>query len=100
MRTRLITSSNDAKIGARLTGIESIVVGEDDDVLAILKETLKDAEIGLILLTDELVDAIYQEVMELKLNSKKTMILTIPNAGEPFKDHIADYVRESIGIKY
>ena len=51
-------------------------------------------------LTDGVVESCYKEVMELKLAEKDTLILTIPDPGKDFKDHIAQYVRESIGIKF
>lgn len=100
MKSLLITNSNDAKIGLRLAGIEAQVFEDSHAALAALERAIDDHEIGLILLTDAIVDPIYEQVMALKLQVKHTMILTIPNPGSAFKDHIGQYVRDSIGIKY
>jgi V/A-type H+-transporting ATPase subunit F len=100
MKTLLITNASDAKVGMRLAGIQTILVNSPEETLRVLEESIKKPHIGLVLLTDGVVESCYKEVMELKLAEKDTLILTIPDPGKDFKDHIAQYVRESIGIKF
>ncbi len=100
MKTLLITNSNDAKVGARLAGIEALVVDDASAALAAVKRAVADQTIGLILLTDQLAQPLDAQIMELKLSISGTMILTIPDPGGKFPDRIGQYVRQSIGIKY
>ncbi|MCK8059887.1 MULTISPECIES: V-type ATP synthase subunit F [unclassified Fusibacter] len=100
MKTLLITNASDTRVGMRLAGIEAVMVTSGEETLVRLKEAIENPQVGLVLLTDGIVDSCYEEVMALKLVEKDTMILTIPDPGQPFKDHIAQYVRESIGIKF
>ncbi len=100
MRTLLITDSNDAKVGLRLAGIETTVVALSEQALDAIKAAIKDADIGLILVTERLAAPIHKQILELKLSLRGTMILTIPDPGDDFQDHIGQYVSQSIGIKY
>ncbi len=100
MKTLLITNSNDAKVGMRLAGIDATIVQTADEALSAMKKAIKDQEIGLILLSDQLAQPIYDEIMALKLSVSGTMILTIPDVGSDYQDRIGQYVSQAIGIKY
>ncbi len=100
MRTLLITNSNDTKVGMRLAGIDAEIVNTADEALDATKKAIRDQSIGLILLSDQLAAPIYDELMALKLTVSGTIIMTIPDEGQDYQDHIGQYVSQSIGIKY
>lgn len=103
MRSLLITDlqgSQDAVLGFRFCGILAVQVNSPEDTLAALDKALADRDIGLVLLTERLASACYAEVMARRLAEQRTMVLIIPDPGQPFSDHIATYVRDAIGIRF
>ncbi len=100
MNTLLITDAHDAIVGMRFSGIESLRVHSSLEMLSALEDALADENIGLVLITETLVAPQYKAVMARRLEETQTMILIIPDPGKSFTDHIATYVRESIGIRF
>ncbi len=99
MKSLLLTANSDAKLGFRLAGIESKIVKDKTELLTALKEAIADDNIALILITSDVGDSCYQEILEIKRAEKESLILLIPEPRAEFKDYIAEYVNQSIGIK-
>jgi len=97
----VISDNVDTKTGMRLAGIEGIVVHERDEVLGALNDALKKQDIGIILLTEKLMDLVYEEVMNIKLNYDYPLIVEIPDRHGSRRDagRIAKYIREAIGLR-
>lgn len=101
MKMFVISDNVDTKTGMRLAGIEGIVVHERDEVLGALNDALKKQDIGIILLTEKLMDLVYEEVMNIKLNYDYPLIVEIPDRHGSRRDagRIAKYIREAIGLR-
>jgi V/A-type H+/Na+-transporting ATPase subunit F len=101
MRFYLISDNNDTLVGMRLAGIEGTVVHEAADVRNSLKTAMDDANIGVVLITEKLVQLCPDLVYELKLNCKRPLIVEIPDrhGSGRANDSITRYVREAIGVK-
>jgi V/A-type H+-transporting ATPase subunit F len=101
MKYYVISDNVDTQVGMRLAGIEGIVVHEQEEVTKALSEAMQKDDIGIILMTERLVDLCSDLVDELKLNRTRPLIVEIPDrhGNGRAKDSITRYVREAIGIK-
>jgi V/A-type H+-transporting ATPase subunit F len=101
MRFYLISDNVDTQVGMRLAGIDGVVVHERDEVRGALEAAAADEDTGVILITEKLVSLCPDLVYDLKLNSKRPLIVEIPDrhGSGRSKDSITRYVREAIGVK-
>jgi len=101
MKLFVISDNVDTAVGLRLAGIEGIVVHEQQEVAQALEEVLADGSIGIVLMTERLMQLCPDLVYDIKLHQKRPLIVEIPDrhgAGRS-KDSIMRYVREAIGVR-
>lgn len=100
MKSFLLSDNHDTWVGMRLAGIEGVVLHEKDKVLEVLKEAVANPEIGILILTEKIVDLAHDEIMQYKIKNKKPLIVEIPDRHGTTRgtDVMASYMRESIGI--
>ncbi|EOD01369.1 V-type ATP synthase subunit F [Caldisalinibacter kiritimatiensis] len=101
MKSLLISDNRDTQLGFRLAGIPGVIVHEKDDILRELNEALTDKEIGIIIVTQKVLEKAKKEIMGIKAKNKLPLVVVIPdrhgfNEGDDF---ITKHIRESIGIK-
>lgn len=101
MKSYLISDNHDTWVGMRLAGIDGIVLHQREEVLAQLKKVMLDSDIGIIILTEKIVDLARTEIMDYKLKCKKPLIIEIPDRHGTTRgsDVITSYIRESVGIR-
>ena len=101
MKFYLISDNIDTQMGMRLSGIEGIVVHEQQETEEALSKAVEDPEIGIVLMTEKLVKLCDSYVYNLKLNRKRPLIVEIPDrhATSKITTAISRYVQEAIGIK-
>ncbi len=101
MRFYLISDNIDTQMGMRLAGIEGTVVHTADEVRAALKSAMGNEAVGVVLITEKLVNLCPDLVYELKLKCKRPLIVEIPDrhGSGRANDSITRYVREAIGVK-
>nr|WP_312576380.1 V-type ATP synthase subunit F [Sedimentibacter sp.] len=101
MKSFLISDNRDTWVGMKLAGINGIIVHDKDNALIAIKNAMKNDEIGIIILTEKVVDMATDEIMEYKLKSKKPLIIEIPDRHGSIRgyDAITNYIRDSVGIK-
>jgi len=101
MKIFLISDNIDSQIGMRLAGIEGVVVHGREEFTATLKEAVANIEIGIILITVNLIHLAPEIVSEIKLNQRLPLIVEIPDRHGMGKsdDYITKYIREAIGLK-
>lgn len=101
MKSFLISDNRDTWVGMRLAGIDGILVRDRENALLAIKETIKNNEIGILILTESVVDMATEEVMELKLKNKTPLIIEIPDrhGSKRESNAITDYIRNSVGIR-
>lgn len=100
MKSFLISDNRDTWVGMKLSGIDGALVRERESALKAVNEAVKNKDIGILILTEKVVDMVTEEVMMLKLKSKTPIIVEIPDRHGSIRegDAIADYIRNSIGI--
>lgn len=101
MKTFLLSDNRDTWVGMRLAGIQGVILHERDEVIDVLKATMIDPDIGIVILTEKIVDLARDEIMEYKLKYKKPLIIEIPDRHGTSRDLdvITSYIRESVGIR-
>ncbi len=102
MRFQLISDNIDTQVGLRLAGIPGVVVHEKEEVEKALKEAIEDEDVGVILMTEKLVNLCPDLIYDLKLHMKRPLIVEIPDrhGNGRTKDSITKYVRDAIGVKF
>ncbi|ONI44171.1 ATP synthase subunit F [Candidatus Epulonipiscioides gigas] len=101
MKSFLISDNKDTWVGMRLCGVDGVIVHSRKEVLDTINSVFKDDTIGLLLLTEKIVDLAKEEIMDYKLKKAIPMIIEIPDrhGTTRTKDTISQYIRESVGIK-
>ncbi len=101
MKMFLISDNVDTQTGMRLAGVEGVVVHERGELRNALETTLKDKEVGIILLTEKFGREFPEIIDDVRLNHKLPLIIEIPDRhGTGRKaDFITSYVNEAIGLK-
>ena len=100
MKFFLLSDNIDTKMGMRLAGIDGVVVHEADEVRRELEKAVEDPEIGVILITNKLLNLCPQLVYDLKLNRKRPLIVEVADrhgAGQ-LSEAITRYVKDAVGI--
>ena len=101
MKFFLISDKIDTLTGLRLAGINGIFVNEKKPLQNALKNAVKDPEIGIILLTENLSFMIPEEIHNIRIDKHMPIITIIPDrhGSKRPEDYITNYIKESIGIK-
>ena len=101
MKSFLISDNRDTFVGMRLAGINGMIVHSSEEASAAIKKCVDNDDIGVLILTEKIVDMLKDEVMRLKLKCKKPLIIEIPDRHGTTRgyDLISTYIRESVGIK-
>ena len=101
MRFYLLSDNIDTLMGMRLAGIEGQVLHEADEVEKALGTLVEDETIGVILMTNKLIELCPDLVNDLKLNRKRPLLVGVADrhgAGQ-LSENITRYVREAVGIE-
>ena len=101
MRFYLISDNHDTQTGMRLAGIEGVVVHTADEVSDALKSAVSMEDVGIVLITEQLVKLCPEPIYDLKLNARRPLIVEIPDRHAEGRtgDSIVRYIREAIGVK-
>ena len=101
MKFYLISDNVDTSVGMRLCGIEGVVVHEAQEVEEALQKAIADEEVGIVLITTKLMKLCPDIIYEMKLHSKRPLIVEIGDrhGSQQISGAITQYVREAIGIK-
>lgn len=101
MKSFLISDNRDTLVGMRLCGIQGVVVHEKTKVLEELRKVIRDPEVGLVIVTEKIVDLAKEEILDYKLKQKKPLIIEIPDRHGTTRgyDVMTNYIKESVGIR-
>jgi len=100
MRSFLISDNKDTWVGMQLAGIEGVVVHTREEILRAIKEAVRHEDVGILIMTEKAVDQVKDEVLEMKLKTKRPLIVEIPDrhGSSRSRDMITDYIRDAAGI--
>ncbi len=100
MRSFLISDKKDTLLGLKLSGIDGVLACTKEEIEKEFEIVINKSDIGIIILTESILEQIKDKVLEFKLSSDLPLITTIPGIdGLKDKNFIMRYVKESIGIK-
>lgn len=101
MKFFLISDNIDTLAGMRLAGIEGIVAHGREELLAALDSVIKDESVGLLLMTEKLARLAGDEIRELKLNSRRPLLVEIPDrhGGSGIAEAMKEYIDQGLGIR-
>ena len=71
MKSFFISDNHDTWVGMRLAGIDGVLLHTKEEVLQTLKTATADPKIGIIILTEKIVDLAPDVIMEYKIKNKK-----------------------------
>ena len=100
MKFFLLSDNIDTRMGMRLAGIDGVVIHEAEEVRQELEKAVNDPEIGVILMTNKLINLCPELVYDLKLNRKRPLIVEVADrhgAGQ-LSEAITRYVKDAVGI--
>ncbi|RQV98752.1 MAG: ATP synthase subunit F [Calditrichaeota bacterium] len=85
----------------RLSGVEGVVVHKREEILKELEKIREEQDIGILLITELLVERVQSELNEMKLSRKLPIVIEIPDRHGTRRppDFLTRYIRESIGLK-
>ena len=100
MKFMLISDNHDTLTGMRLAGIEGVEAHSREEVIIAVKQAQSDPDVGIILITQQLVSVAKDFINERKLGSKGALFLEIPDRHGRGRDSdaINEYIRDAIGI--
>jgi V/A-type H+-transporting ATPase subunit F len=101
MKIFLISDNTHTLAGMRLAGIEGVVVHEREEILKELEKVKEEREVGILLITELLMERVQSEINDLKLSRNLPIIVEIPDRHGTRRpsDFLTRYIRESIGLK-
>lgn len=90
----------DTLIGMRMSGVEGVVIHEEEALREKIFSLLKEDDIAVIMITGTLLDMIRDTVYEIKLKVQRPLIVEIPDRHGKGRtsDSITQYVKDAIGI--
>jgi V/A-type H+/Na+-transporting ATPase subunit F len=97
----LISDNTHTLTGMRLSGVEGVVVHKREEILKELEKVREELDIGILLITEVLVERVQSELNEMKLSRRPPIIVEIPDRHgiRRSPDFLTRYIRESIGLK-
>lgn len=101
MKFTLISDNHDTLVGMRLAGIDGVIVHEPNEIETALKNAIADKEVGIILITEHLVDICPNIIYELKVSHTRPLIVEIPDrhiVQGRSTNAISKYIKEAIGV--
>lgn len=101
MQFYLISDNVDTQMGMRLAGIEGVVVHTADEVKKEIQNAAENKDIAVLLITEKLVKLCSELVYDYKLNSKRPLVVEIPDrhATSNISETISTYIETAIGLK-
>jgi vacuolar-type H+-ATPase subunit F/Vma7 len=97
----IVIGHPEAVLGFSLAGVEGIAVSTPEETNKALDSTLASAEIGIILITQDVSSQIQSRMDQLKQHSAIPLVVEIPGPGGEDADQpsIGDVLLRAIGVK-
>lgn len=101
MKIFLISDNTHTLAGMRLAGIEGVVVHKREEILEELEKIKLEKDLGILIITELLVEKVQSEINEMKLSRTIPIIVEIPDRHGSRRppDFLTRYIREAIGLK-
>ena len=80
MRMVCISKKKDIAVGLRLAGVQSFAIKDNDEIRKKVRELAKDENVGIINVTEEVYEAIKDELDKISETQELPLIVMIPNS--------------------
>ena len=85
--------------GLRLAGIEGLIVDSGKEALDMVNKLIKDKEVGLVLLSDDISKSIRSKLNELRSKHPTPLIYEVPSPGSKReKFEYRDMLKQILGV--
>lgn len=101
MKSYLISDNHDTLVAMQLAGISGEIARGREEILQALHKSMEDPQIGILIITEKVLEQAEREVMNLKLSRRYPLIVEIPDRHGQRREakYITRYINESVGIK-
>lgn len=101
MKFFALSDNIDTAAGMRMAGIESEVLHTSEEVAASLKRLMSDSDIGIVMVTEKLLNTCPDMIYAYKLTQKRPLIVEIPDrhGHGDVSELISQYISQAIGMK-
>jgi V/A-type H+/Na+-transporting ATPase subunit F len=92
----------DTAVGLKIAGIKNVFIPKDDNEKSLWFELSEDSEIGVLFITEEIVEKISKEVHDYRLRNNVPVIVEIPDKNGRKKDHedyISQLIKKAVGLQ-
>jgi V/A-type H+-transporting ATPase subunit F len=92
---------DDTVAGFRLAGITSRTAATPEQTQAAIEETLRDADCGVVIITERLADGIRPLIETIRLERERPLIVEIPGPEGPLpgRKSLRQFVQEAVGMR-
>jgi len=96
----IVIADEDTALGFRFAGVEGRVVETPAEALEALRECARLADVGLVILTDQIATDIRQAVDDIRFSESLPLIVEIPGPEGPSESRrtFVEVIREAVGI--
>ena len=97
----MVIGHTDAVRGFALVGVQGRVAATVEEVNTALDEALRDASIGIILITDDAAALVRERMNRLAARAAVPLVMQIPGPGGPQADQqaLSEMIRRTTGIR-
>lgn len=101
MKFYVISDNFQTLTGMRLAGMEGVFVHSKDEAISAIHAAAANAEIGIILITEQLAAQFPDMIGDFKMNVKRPLLVAIPDrhGNSQIAAKMEEYINEAIGIK-
>ena len=98
----LVVGNEEAVLGFSLVGVHGQAARTDAEANKALDEALKDTEVGIVLVTADVVRLIPARVSQLKMRSSGPLVVEIPGPeGQgPDEPSLREVIQRAVGVKF
>ncbi len=92
----------DTAVGLKIAGIKNVFIPKKDDEKSLWFELTEDSEIGVLFITEEIVEKISKQVHDYRLRNNVPVIVEIPDKNGRKKDHedyISQLIKKAVGLQ-
>ena len=96
-----VIADDDTVLGFAFSGIDGTAVESPEHARAIFREKVSDADVGVIIMTEDVAEIVGSEVAEVLHQATRPMIVRIPGPGGPLPQRrsLQQLIQEAVGIK-
>ena len=96
----IVIADEDTVLGFRFAGVEGHVVETPAEAQAALDQSIRLADVGLVILTEEMAADIREAVDEIRFRESLPLIVEIPGPAGPGKSRrtLLEVIHEAVGV--